>query len=527
MASDDASGITSLVNTYVTQDAGSYPEFTGSQLTAFNYLIGLLPYNPRDFSAAPFPPHGSSDLSPYLTSKPDNISQDDWNAVTAELQKEMNYAKDIDDYFGKVSAFVTDVFVSNTTYMSDTVLNDVQQEGDATTTFVVSTMISLTTKAIGAVPIPGAGVVSGVIGAVANYVQHSADLDANTVSSDISSAGAALTKSFNDCVTAVQTMEQTILGKPASVMAMGAALDDGTLKWPAVDDQLRQAAILSYSIQMWQEVLPKFWYIMNYQDDPTYYDSWTQSDTDSYIAANPNYYITTAPSGGGVNVTMLWLGRGQTSINSHTPEDSLCIEIFTNLNVLRSDLFTEQNGWTGFTKQEFLKNGGCPSAGMTEMAMASRFDVPKGAAPAPLDIGKQLNDLRKFRDTISTSPMGNWYVQAYYAISDEIVNLYNTDPSIKQAIAQYDGLTLWNDILALAANGTFPSNIDMDTSVQNALAIVSAVQQSASNAGATNVLTAINELISNASDYMNVKTEDDLVAAIAAETPPQPNFPKA
>jgi hypothetical protein len=133
-----------------------------------------------------------------------------------------------------------------------------------------------------------------------------------------------------------------------------------------------------------------------------------------------------------------------------------------------------------------------------------------------------LAALRVFRTKLQQSAMGTWYVSVYDAISDPVAQLYNSDPLIKQAIGQYDGQTIYKTLIALLTTGTFPQGIDAGTQLGNALAILSIVQ-SAAGTGST-IDQAADQILNYTSDYENVASEDDLLNAIAAETPPAATF---
>jgi hypothetical protein len=513
-----AGSVSSQLTQYVNDPVGTFTPFTGGQLTAYQYIQQT--FDPRDLKNVPFPPLDPSKVSNMT--KPDDIVQDDWDAVVHELVQEMRYAIEIDAYFNKVHDFFTDAFVLNSDYLQNTILTEVKDTNDSddpVASFIMTNLVSGSCAAIGAVPVPGAGIVSGTLGAIAGYVQNSSTMSSNDITSAVSAAGAALRKSFQDCLGAQQTMEKTILQNPASLLAMGAAMETETspLSWPEDTGAMTTAATAAFSIQMWQVVLPLFWDLVDSQDNPAFLNDYAQSDADSYVAANPNYYVTFVAADGGYNVTYRWLGRGTMTLNAKSPSDALCTEIFTNLSVPRADVFNQQNGWTGFTEITFMKDGGCAAGGMTAFAVST-------GGGTVTDVNAQLAALRQFRQDLLPSAMGAWYVGAYYAVSTPIVDLYNNDPTVKEAIRQYGGVQLWSTVLGVISTGSLSPDVDVATAVQNALAILSVVQTAADNASDTAVSYALDQLTDRLADYLNVRSRADLIAAIAQETPPSATF---
>src|SRR5205807_2679081 len=184
--------------------------------------------------------------------------------------------------------FVNAVYITNVNYFSNSAIPEIQATAGQTVQFVVSTLISMGGAAAGDAGAPGAGVVSSLVGLLAEYVENSADPDDNSISTTINGSASALSNAFNEAITNVQTMEQAILANPESIQQMGQALQSAGLSWPNPDDAFRGAAIKAYSIGLWQAILPAVWHLIDSQDDPTFYTD--ISYFGSYIQQNPNYY---------------------------------------------------------------------------------------------------------------------------------------------------------------------------------------------------------------------------------------------
>ena len=517
MAEQDANSIQLQILAIVGQPATPFPAFSGDELTAYNSVVTQLGGDPRNPEI--FPPMTPTTLQDAVNPPPGGslIPAAAWSAVMSQLTLELNYKTNTYNFFSQFYDFFNAVYVSNLSYLTTTAIPEVQAVGDETSQYILTALISAGGSAISAVGPPGTGVAVGLLNALVSYIQNSTNIPAGTILTDISSLGTSLSTNFQSSLTAIQTMEQAILNNWAALQMMGKDLQSATIAWPLPDDNLRALAITGNNIAMWQIILPEVWNIINYQGDPQYY-----SDTNwfaSYIQANPNYYLVATPSGSGYNVTQYWLGRGTMVLNAKSPSDEMCIEIFTNLAVPRSDVFNQVNGWSGFSTQTFMVNGGCAASYMMEARAAAT-----GASDT--NYQQELDVLRQFRTQLLQSAMGTWYVSVYNAISDPIVDLYNNDPTVKEAIAQYDGESIWQSLMTLVSSGSWPAGTDVDTFIQNGLAIVSAVEQAADNAwGAGNIVDqAVNLALPYADTYVNVTTEAGLLQVIGTQTPPSPTF---
>lgn len=536
MSLSDVASITSQLQGYVTATPTAWPAFTGGQLDAYNAIVatpsigGPSKLDPRDVSH--FPPLDPSVLD--QATKPASVSDDDWSAVKGQLTTDLTFLTEIDGFFNKFSDFLTFSYVDSVNYLTSSLVPDITSENEFTfvVSMVASKLLNAGISAIGGAEFTGAGVVAGALGALAQAFENSSTISSNDFSADQNSVGTKLSTAFNDMLTTMQDMEQSILGSATGATQMGTALQNATLSWPADDKDARTAATNAVKLTLWQQMLPAVWNLMSYDGDPTYHS--VIDDDASFYQANPCYYRTKTADGSGYDVSEFWLGRGTTLVNGHTGSDDMGTELFVTLNVPRSDIFNQQNGWTGFTKSSYLVGGGCGGGQIVQMR--ANF-----VGQSKSDTASQLATLRNFRTKLQQSggAMGSWYISVYNAVSNPIADLYNQtndangkyDPNspgaqIQSAITQYNGEQLFQNAMALMSTGKWPAGVDVNDQIGNASAILGVIEQAASSVGgaANNIVAAVNQVLPFVGDYMSVASESDLLKAIAAETPPSTVF---
>jgi hypothetical protein len=487
-----------------------YPVFMGAGEAAYLSVISQLGnQDPRDPNI--YPPLQPGLLDPPNVTRPPDIDQKAWDTVITQLKIELDYKADAHEFFQSFYGFLSWVYISNLGYLQEA-LQLVEGEDSNQTAFVLTSLITVGAALISAsTGMTGAPVVGGLMNFLINYLATTSNISQATISSTFADLSTNLQTSFDTALTGVQQIEQTIYENWNSLQMFKEARTSGQLVWPNPDQAFRDTALLGYKISLWQMLLPAVWHLMSSADDPTYMKdlSWI----DGYIDKNPNYYIEAEPYGSGYNVYFHWLGRGDMTINTKSPSDAMCGELFTTLAIPREDVFKQQNGWQDFTQETYQHNGGCGGAQLLRMKAAA-----DGTSPS--DTAAILAALRGFRTQLQQSPMGTWYVSTYYAISDPIVSLYKQDPNIHAAIVvQYHGLDLWNAIMSLVDGNSVQITQDM---IGNGLAIVAAVQQSSiQKLGESNpVNISIKQMLPYAHTYKNVTGLQDLLNIIAGQTPP-------
>src|SRR5262249_20240227 len=156
----DARTIESKMNAILAKPQTAFPIFTGAQLKAFNAIKSQLNGDPRNPDV--FPP-----MQPTLLdnlSRPTEVPQKDWDAVVAQVKRELTYKAGVYAFFEKFLNFVDGVFIGNISYLTGTAMPFVSATGDETASFVLGFLISKGSEAAaGASEITGAGVVAGVI----------------------------------------------------------------------------------------------------------------------------------------------------------------------------------------------------------------------------------------------------------------------------------------------------------------------------------------------------------------------------
>jgi hypothetical protein len=512
MPEPDARTIEQKMNAILAKPQTAFPAFTGAQSTAYTSIKAQLGGDPRDPKV--FPPMQPTQLD--TLERPADIPSSDWNAVVNQLRKELSAKAGVYAFFEKFLNFFDGVFIGNIAYLTGTAMPFVSATGDETAQFVLTFLINKGGEAAAtASEVSGAGVVSGVISAAVGYLQSQTEIGQNTINTSFSALAKTLTDNYHKAKTGIQQMEKQILNNWAALEAMIKELNSASIAWPIPDDKLRAVSVRANQINIWQMLLPKVWNIIRSRETD-YYDT---NNFDAFYAKHPNHYKRAEPAGNRFRVQEWWLGRGTMLINMKMPSDDLGREIFNNLGVPRPDVFEQKNGWTGIHYENYAVNGGCPS-GIMAKRRAEQRGLPESSAEEQLDL------VRRFREKLKLYPMGRWYVSVYYAIADPVVELYENDPSVKDAIHQYQGEEAWDAIMHLLATGDWPDGTDIDAVISSGLAIMGAVEQAAENAwGPDNVIQqALDQALPFADEYVTATTEASLLEIIATQTPPADEF---
>jgi len=361
--------------------------------------------------------------------------------VIRQLRTEFAYRQGCHQFFRLFDSFLGFVYVSNLSYLNQAV-QLAQATSDEESEFIFKALLSVGMAAMGSVEVPFIGVAIALFQVMLDWAESNGDISSGTVAGTISALHTQLEKDFRGCRKAIRGMEVRILDGWGSLEPMGKSLLSGEIQWPKDEEKISDAALRTYKVSLWQILLPAVWYIMRPQKDPTQHS--TKDWFDSYIKANPNYYLAAAPSGKGYRVSFRWLGRGMFPLGHKQPSREMCVEVFDTLKIPRAQVFTETGGWKGFYKQTLTECSGTRVAAL--MTAAEHPDGP------PAD---HLELLRKLREELRKSPMGRWYLQVYDEIAPAILELYETDTArtIARAIERYQGTAIYN-ALVLTLQGT-------------------------------------------------------------------------
>jgi uncharacterized protein YjbI with pentapeptide repeats len=274
--------------------------------------------------------------------------------------------------------------------------------GQAFAKFIISTSL----LAIGAVPIPGAKVVSGVLGGLFNHISTD-DPDRN-LHGTFADVWQRFSTNLMDITNGIaryhdhaQELWQTQFTDPSTqqTVALG---DLANSTFPAPATELFQEA-LNLSLQagkydLWKSVLPKRWNHVTELNPPdiSYNDeNECRNHIKSYIDKNPAYYITyhqsdaTYPRKGKVyRIHEHWLGYGFFPYGHREPSPDLCNELFKDDglgNVVRETSITTRadvfNNWH-LPEQHVLQPTYGPYGAEVAYAMAASR---RNEAPVRLD----------------------------------------------------------------------------------------------------------------------------------------------
>jgi hypothetical protein len=481
-----------------------FPSFTGDQKRAYDSIHQQL--GVEDLRAFVYPPR----LPAFLDNarRPAAIPEGAWDPVLQQLRTELAYGQACHQFFRLFDSWLTFVYVNNLSYLNQAVLlaqATSEEEGE----FIFKSILNVGLAAMGSLDIKFIGVAVAILQIMIEWAESNGEISSGTVAGTIAKLHTQLEKDFQGCRNSVRALEIRILKRWGSLDPMGVSLLRGTIQWPADEDKMSTVALRSYKVSLWQILLPAVWYIMRPQKDPEYHSS--TSWFDGYIKKNPNYYLSATPSGSGYMVSFRWLGRGMFPLGHKQPSAEMCAAIFDTLKIGREDVFLERNGWKGFYRQTLTECSGTHVA-----ALMTAEEHPAGPPEDHLAL------LRKLRDALKASRMGQWYLGIYDEAAPQILRLYETDPerAIARAIDRYRGPAIYDALVAtLRGTGTVSAEQQDDL-----LAILGAViDTSVRLLGEDNpVRRRIGETLPRLGRYVG-KTYEQVLRQIGQEEPPSTN----
>lgn len=329
-----------------------FPEFTGDMQRAFTHIGVRLGFDP----------HSTLLTLAALSNvtRPVDIPQRAWDVVVRQLRIEIDYRELVRGYFGSVESFVQTVFIGNAG-MVDNVGALVQLDADDVVQLVLHGAMQAVAGAVGSVPVPGSGVVSGALSVLFEQMAKDKGPGIGDFSVALCDARRAMTDLFDAMITIVQKWRTDVLHDWGKLRTMGQNLKSGQVAWPDDDEPMRKAARRELEISLFKDLLKVRWNHMRASDDPTFHprNDWIPG----YLQRNRHYWVVAVPATEhdlfgkekeGYSVTMHWLGRGSTIFDHRSPDDRLCHRIFDELGIARETVFTQ---W-GLTPQTFYVSKG-------------------------------------------------------------------------------------------------------------------------------------------------------------------------
>lgn len=260
---------------------------------------------------------------------------------------------------------------------------------------LATAMMSLSIGAIGQVPIPGAGVASGVLGAAFNWaIEDSGKSWGGTFGTIWKrlSANAIETRSFLSGLNSnVKEKWNERLVNPATGTELDVAdlvdADIPSSNESAFTDILK-AMLVKGRYQLWKGLVPKQWHRVHViNESPLGFKSKAEANDflEHYVNKNPQYYGTVSKVkhwyGTRYEVKLQWLGYGVLfPYGFHDASAAMCNRLFKDDGlgkIVRPDSITTRKevftGW-GLQEQGVVMPGGPPSPVLDRARQRSRFD---------------------------------------------------------------------------------------------------------------------------------------------------------
>ncbi len=260
---------------------------------------------------------------------------------------------------------------------------------------LATAMMSLSIGAIGQVPIPGAGVASGVLGAAFNWAIEDSGTSWGGTFGTIwkrLSANALETRSFlSELNSNVVDKWNERLVNPVT----GTELDLGDLvdadipsKSESGFTNILKAMLVKGRYQLWKGLVPKQWHRVHVvNESPLGFKSKSEANDflERYVDKNPQYYGTVSKVkhwyGTRYEVKLQWLGYGVLfPYGFHDASADMCNRLFKDDGlgkIVRPDsITTRQEVFTswGLQEQGVVMPGGPPSPVLDRARQRARFD---------------------------------------------------------------------------------------------------------------------------------------------------------
>jgi hypothetical protein len=332
-----------------------FPNYTGDDLRAFNYIAAELHVDP----------HSETVDSSSLTriDRPVDLPATAWKKVMDQLHLEVHYRRLCSEYFQSFREFTQNVFISNAGLVT-TIGSLMELESDTTSTVHVgiSSMFNAIAGKIGSLEFTGAGVVSGAVGAALDYLLKDTGPGAGDLAVTYAKLRDELSRRFDGIITQIQRGRIEAFADWGKLEAMGKSmeLNGGKNRWPADDSKLRAEAGIQMEISLWKDLLKVKWHHMTTSNGSRFLKDWSDETTRNYEEKNKNYWVETRRGKGTVGlsevegwyITNHWLGYGPNILVHHEPSPAMCHRLFgSKLKISRKDVFTDSS-WN-LTRETF------------------------------------------------------------------------------------------------------------------------------------------------------------------------------
>jgi hypothetical protein len=350
--------------------SAAFPTFSGDQLTAYNYLTSYWRianggvrnhYNDQTTVISTW----LGDLQNNRIPAPSGVTLADWQAVTTQIQNELQAVSYVQDWFGPLTnTLISNIYLGQQMSVQTVgnYLSIAGSNGDATFLSILSLVANGAWAVLG---FPGldAGNASAIAGILATAFSAAAlaESGGGTYQGAYAGLQAALTNSFNQAIIANGNNQQAITGgtgtdpntgQPAPIpgdygllMAIGQMVASTVWTWPASTGPQVTAAQHQYALSLWQALIGLAW--------------WPGVDQlDGPPDGFPSQYLYPP----GYSVTGWWLTNSTTGFTFPDPSSLSALfdapaagDIFP-LGAAIADVYLGQNGWPTLPLQNFTPN---------------------------------------------------------------------------------------------------------------------------------------------------------------------------
>jgi hypothetical protein len=319
-----------------------FPTFEGGEKQAYDHLARELGFELRSETL--------DEASLGGVERPEHIAEAAWKRVTAQLRREIHCRNVCRRQFDAVTRFVDHVFIANSNVV--TIIGDlIRLDSNQVVHLVVSGMLTAVAKGIGAAPVPGAGIAGGLLDVGFKIMLRDRGPGEADLTVALNMAHDAFSNAFNDHLTTLQRAQADVFADWGKLQAMTEYLEanKGAKQWPIDDSALRTEARRLMQICLWKDLLKVKWHHMTWEDAPAFLSSYGAANKRAYEAANPNYWVEYVAGTGsddkghavqGYFVTYHWLGYGSEGLWHKEAAAPMCLRLFDELQVPRSEVFT-------------------------------------------------------------------------------------------------------------------------------------------------------------------------------------------
>jgi hypothetical protein len=322
-----------------------FPAFSGASEAAYDYIATELGVDPHSDTV--------DDSSLKRIERPDRIKEEPWKEVIRQLELEIHYRRLCSEYFHAFHEFTQNVFIANM-HLVDSIGSLVELEDDVNRTInlAVAGMFNGIANGVGAVPFPGAGIVSGALKLAFEFVLKDRGPNEAELAVAYASLRDEIAKKFNGVITIIQRCKSATFTDWGKLKFIGEALkaNGGKNRWPTDDSKMRARAGREFEVSLWKALLRVKWHHMTSSEDPSPHRKYGDDEKQRMEAAHKNYWIEYRPGKisvgfseyDGFLVNQHWLGYGNTVGRHHEPHEAMLNRLFrAELEISRQEVFTD------------------------------------------------------------------------------------------------------------------------------------------------------------------------------------------